>query len=78
MINSRLGVRREHDTLPERWFEEPVKVGAYTGEKIDRREFDAMLTRFYEISRLTPEGTPTEPFRRELMEAVGIAAAASA
>jgi aldehyde:ferredoxin oxidoreductase len=77
MINYRLGVRREHDTLPPRWFEEPVKVGAYTGEKIDRAEFDAMLTRFYELSRLTPEGTPTEPFRRELEEVVGTAAPAA-
>ncbi|HEY0876529.1 MAG TPA: aldehyde ferredoxin oxidoreductase C-terminal domain-containing protein [Vicinamibacterales bacterium] len=77
MINNRLGVRREHDTLPERWFEEPVKVGAYKGEKIDRDEFDAALTRFYEISRLTPDGAPVEAFRRELMEVVGAAAAAS-
>ena len=37
MINHRLGVRRRDDTLPERWFEEPIRVGAYRGEKIDRR-----------------------------------------
>ena len=43
----RLGVRRADDTLPERWFEEPISVGAYKGEKIDRAEFDAMLSRFY-------------------------------
>jgi aldehyde:ferredoxin oxidoreductase len=77
LINTRLGVRREHDTLPERWFEEPVKVGAYKGEKIDRKEFDATLTRFYQISRLTPNGAPVEAFRRELMEVVGATAAAS-
>jgi aldehyde:ferredoxin oxidoreductase len=68
MINQRLGVRREHDTLPARWFEEPVTVGSYKGEKIDRGEFDAMLSRFYEVSNLTPEGVPTETFRRELHE----------
>jgi aldehyde:ferredoxin oxidoreductase len=77
LINTRLGVRREHDTLPERWFEEPVKVGAYKGEKIDRKEFDATLTRFYQISRLTPDGAPVEAFRRELMEVVGATAGAS-
>ena len=71
LINHRLGVRREHDTLPERWFDEPVKVGAYKGEKIDRAEFDAMLSRFYEISSLTPEGVPSEPFRRELQYVLG-------
>ncbi|HJR60100.1 MAG TPA: aldehyde ferredoxin oxidoreductase C-terminal domain-containing protein [Vicinamibacterales bacterium] len=71
MINARLGVRREHDTLPERWFEEPVKVGSYKGEKIDRAEFDAMLSRFYEVSNLTPEGVPTESFRQELQQVIG-------
>jgi aldehyde:ferredoxin oxidoreductase len=71
LINHRLGVRREHDTLPRRWFEEPVTVGAYSGEKIDRAEFDAMLSRFYAISRLTPEGVPSEGFRRELQDVLG-------
>jgi aldehyde:ferredoxin oxidoreductase len=77
LINHRLGVGREHDTLPERWFEEPVKVGAYAGEKIDRAEFDAMLSRFYEISSLTPDGVPTDAFRDELQEVLGVAARAS-
>ena len=71
MINARLGVRREHDTLPERWFEEPIQVGSYAGEKIDRAEFDAMLSRFYQLSNLTTEGVPTETFRRELQQVVG-------
>jgi aldehyde:ferredoxin oxidoreductase len=71
LINERLGVRREHDTLPQRWFDEPVRVGSYAGEKIDRAEFDAMLTRFYELSRLTQEGAPDDRFRAELTDVVG-------
>ncbi|HEU4692109.1 MAG TPA: aldehyde ferredoxin oxidoreductase C-terminal domain-containing protein, partial [Vicinamibacterales bacterium] len=70
LINSRLGVRREHDTLPERWFEEPVQVGSYKGEKIDRQAFDAMLSRFYEVSRLTPDGVPVDSFRQELQQVI--------
>jgi aldehyde:ferredoxin oxidoreductase len=66
MINYRLGVRRKDDTLPERWFEEPNPSGKYKGERIDRREFAAMLSRFYEISNLTDEGVPIETWRREL------------
>jgi aldehyde:ferredoxin oxidoreductase len=66
MINHRLGVRRKDDTLPERWFEEPNPSGSYKGERIDRREFDAMLSRFYEISNLTDEGVPIDTWRREL------------
>ncbi len=66
LINFRLGVRRKDDTLPDRWFDEPNQHGAYKGEHIDRAEFDAMLSRFYDISRLTDEGIPVESWRNEL------------
>jgi aldehyde:ferredoxin oxidoreductase len=66
LVNRRLGVSRKDDTLPERWFDEPIQVGAYKGEKIDRAEFDAMLSRFYAVSRLTEEGVPQDAWRREL------------
>jgi len=71
LINQRLGVTRADDTLPERWFEEPIEVGSYKGERIDRQEFDAMLSRFYEISNLTPEGVPAEPWRQQLLQVLG-------
>ena len=66
MINSELGVSRKDDTLPKRWFEEAIGVGPYKGEKIDRQQFDDMLSRFYAISNLTDEGLPRPEFRREL------------
>ena len=71
LINNRLGVRREHDTLPDRWFDEPVTVGSYKGEKIERTEFEAMLSRFYEVSRLGPDGAPDHAFRAELQQVIG-------
>jgi len=66
LINGRLGVARRHDTLPDRWFDEPVTVGPYAGERIDRAEFDRMLSRFYEISGLDEEGQPAGPWREQL------------
>lgn len=71
LINYRLGMRRKDDTLPDRWFDEPNPSGPYKGERIDRREFDAMLSRFYDISRLTSEGVPEESWRKELAGALG-------
>jgi aldehyde:ferredoxin oxidoreductase len=71
LINQRLGVTRADDTLPDRWFEEPIQVGAYKGERIDRGEFDAMLTRFYRISDLDDEGVPVERWRTELHGLLG-------
>ena len=71
MINYRLGVRRKDDTLPDRWFDEPSTAGPYKGERIDRGEFDRMLSRFYEISELTDEGVPQDAWRAELLTAMG-------
>jgi aldehyde:ferredoxin oxidoreductase len=71
LINHRLGVRRQDDTLPDRWFDEPNTAGPFKGERIDRDEFDRMLSRFYEISQLTREGIPHDEWRRELLAAMG-------
>jgi aldehyde:ferredoxin oxidoreductase len=71
LINYRLGVRRADDTLPDRWFDEPIEVGAYKGERIDRGEFEAMLSRFYQLSDLTSEGVPNERWRAELTTIIG-------
>ena len=71
MINYRLGVRRRDDTLPDRWFDEPNPSGQYKGEKIDRGEFEAMLSRFYAISSLDEEGVPIDTWRRELEATLG-------
>jgi len=68
MINYALGVRREHDTLPRRWFEEEIQWGAYKGERIDREEFDRLLDRFYALSKLDREGRPNLDFRRTLAQ----------
>ncbi|MEX2272081.1 MAG: aldehyde ferredoxin oxidoreductase C-terminal domain-containing protein [Vicinamibacterales bacterium] len=71
MINARLGLTRKDDTLPDRWFEEPVTVGTYAGEKIDRAEFDAMLSRFYAISKLDDQGHPKAAWKAELQTLLG-------
>ncbi|HVR44052.1 MAG TPA: aldehyde ferredoxin oxidoreductase C-terminal domain-containing protein [Thermoanaerobaculia bacterium] len=74
MINGMLGVTRADDTLPRRWFDEPIEVGPFKGEKIDRGEFDRMLSRFYAISRLGEDGQPVPEFRAELAGALGLKA----
>jgi len=66
LINSKLGIGRKDDTLPKRWFEEAILVGPFKGEKIDRDEFDAMLSRFYEVSNLDHEGLPKREWREQL------------
>jgi aldehyde:ferredoxin oxidoreductase len=71
LLNGRFGVTRRDDTLPDRWFDERITVGAYAGERIDRQEFEGMLSRFYEISNLSPDGLPRDEWRAELEGALG-------
>jgi aldehyde:ferredoxin oxidoreductase len=66
LINQRLGVTRKDDTLPDRWFDEPITVGSYAGEKIDRAEFDQMLSRFYALSNLDENGVPVVAWKEKL------------
>lgn len=68
LINYDLGNRRKDDTLPKRWFEEPITVGKFQGEKIDPVEFQALLSRFYQISGLDHEGLPRLEWRQRLTE----------
>lgn len=45
----REGVDRSGDTLPERYFEEPIESGRFKGEKIDRDAFNRMLDEYYRL-----------------------------
>lgn len=47
-INLRLGVRKKDDTLPERFFKEPISKGRAKGAVFDKVEFDKMLAEYYE------------------------------
>ncbi|MBT7888766.1 MAG: aldehyde ferredoxin oxidoreductase, partial [Deltaproteobacteria bacterium] len=68
MLNYRLGLRAEDDTLPQRWFEEGNSAGPFKGEKIDRQKFDALKKRYYQISGLTPQGLPVPDWHQKLSE----------
>ena len=46
-FNSRLGMRREHDTICERWMHEPTTEGLYPG-RVAADMFDEILDEYYE------------------------------
>ncbi|WP_207063239.1 aldehyde ferredoxin oxidoreductase C-terminal domain-containing protein [Motiliproteus sp. SC1-56] len=68
MINFRLGLRARDDSLPERWFQEPITTGPFKGEKIDRAEFEAMKARFYDLTGLNEEGLPALEWHTRLSQ----------
>lgn len=69
LINMRIGLTEKDDTLPERWFNEEIKVGPFAGEKIDRVRFEELKSRFYAISGLNSSGVPALDWHRKLAEA---------
>ncbi|MCK9988961.1 MAG: aldehyde:ferredoxin oxidoreductase, partial [Azoarcus sp.] len=74
LLNFRLGLRARDDTLPKRWFEESIDTGPFKGEKIERKEFDAMKARFYELTGLNAEGVPRADWHQQLaLAATGFA-----
>lgn len=60
MFDVREGLRRKDDSLPKKFFEEPLRKGQYAGEVLDRDKFEAMKDEYYEIRGWDREtGIPT-------------------
>ena len=54
------GISRSEDTLPERYFEEPIPEGPSKGEVVSREEFSRMLDEYYRLHGWDEEGMPTK------------------
>ena len=52
------GISRRSDTLPERYFTEPIPEGPSRGEIISRKEFDRMLEEYYRLHGWDEHGIP--------------------
>jgi aldehyde:ferredoxin oxidoreductase len=70
MLNHRFGLRAKDDSLPSRWFDEPIKVGPFKGEKIDREQFEELKQRFYQVTGLNSEGLPGLDWHAQLSKIV--------
>jgi aldehyde:ferredoxin oxidoreductase len=54
------GLSREDDTLPRRYFEEPVQEGPAKGSIIDADEFRKLLDEYYRLHGWDRQGIPTK------------------
>ncbi len=61
IYNLRHGLRREHDWLPDRFFDEPTPLGlpVARGKCIDRKKFANLIDDYYSLFGCDPEGVPT-------------------
>ena len=60
------GISRKDDTLPKRYFEEPIPEGSAQGEVISRKEFDEMLDEYYRLHGWDDNGVPKKEKLRRL------------
>jgi len=58
LFNNREGFTRADDNLPQRMFE-PLQNGKLKGVSVDRKEFEEMLTIYYNIAGWDDQGAPT-------------------
>jgi aldehyde:ferredoxin oxidoreductase len=71
LFNLREGMTRKNDWLPDRYFDEPTKLGlpVARGKCIDREKFKAMLDEYYRLHEWDGNGVPTA----QLLERLQIA-----
>jgi aldehyde:ferredoxin oxidoreductase len=61
MFDVRQGLRRKDDSLPRKFFEEPLEKGPYKGEVIDETKFEQMKDEYYDIRGWNKKtGIPTK------------------
>jgi aldehyde:ferredoxin oxidoreductase len=69
MFDVRQGLRRKDDSLPKKFFKEPLKSGPYKGEVMDEKKFEEMKDEYYEIRGWDKtSGVPS----REKLEQLGL------
>ena len=56
MFNNREGISRKDDTLPKRYFDDPMTLKIAKGHHIDREEFSNLLSRYYKLRGWTKDG----------------------
>ncbi|MEM2961255.1 MAG: aldehyde ferredoxin oxidoreductase C-terminal domain-containing protein, partial [Candidatus Bathyarchaeia archaeon] len=67
VFDAKEGLTRKDDTLPRRYFEEPLPDGRYKGELIDKVKFEKMKDEYYQLKGWSVEtGLPTEKKLEEL------------
>jgi aldehyde:ferredoxin oxidoreductase len=62
------GISRSEDTLPKRYFEEPIPEGPSKGEVVSREEFSRMLDEYYRLHGWDEEGIP----KKSTLERLGL------
>ena len=68
LFNIREGATRKDDWLPDRYFDEPTKLGlpVARNKSIDRDKFKKMIDEYYQLHEWDEAGVPTHKFLKRL------------
>jgi aldehyde:ferredoxin oxidoreductase len=66
MFLNREGISRKDDTLPKRYFDDPMPLKITKGHHIDRKEFDSLLSRYYKLRGWDNDGQVKKERVKEL------------
>ena len=69
----RHGFRKEHDYMPDHWYNVPVESGMFEGAEMDKDAFTEELENLYELRGWDKQGFP----RRETLEKLNLTAEAN-
>lgn len=58
IYNIREGITADQDTLPERFFTDPISVGRWSNYSIDKSKFQGMIATYYAMMGWDDEGVP--------------------
>ena len=72
LINQREGLTRLDDTLPRRFFDEPMQQGITAGHQIDREKFADLLIRYYRLRGWDNEGNLSNERTTEIQKITSI------
>ena len=66
LFNVRQGMKKHHDTLPKRYFDDPSVLKTAKGHHIDRKKFAGMLDKYYKLRGWDKSGMLSSKRVREL------------
>jgi aldehyde:ferredoxin oxidoreductase len=58
LYNLREGIGADQDTLPDRFFDEPIRVGPREGDHLDRETFHRCIRHYYAMMGWSSRGVP--------------------
>ena len=76
LINADFGLTRDDDTLPKRYFDDPMPARKTKGHHIDRKQFQNMLDDYYSEREWNADGSLPGEKREEIEEMLSLLEAA--